>query len=316
MKKNTKIGKMKKVSLRDVWKNEAKDFTSWLFENVEILGEELDMDLTPIEKEGKAGSFSVDIVAEDENGQKVVIENQLGKTNHEHLGKILTYLSNLDAKTAIWISSDPKKEHERAIEWLNEFNPGISFYLVKIEVYKIGVSAPAPKFSITAAPSEEAEFIGKEKKEYAKRHILRKEFWSQLLEKANEKTLLHSNVTPSIYSWIGAGAGRTGISYQYVITNKYGGCEIYFDKGKTFVNPNINKIRFDKLYKNKKQIEKKFNGKLNWERLDSTRASRISVRFHGSGLSNKDNWDKLQDKMIDAMVRLENSFKEFIRRLE
>jgi len=308
------IERIKKVPLREVWKNEARDFTSWLFDNIEILGEELDMDLTAIDKEGDAGSFSVDIIAEDENGQKVVIENQLEKTNHEHLGKILTYLANLDAKIAIWISSNPRQEHERAIDWLNEFGSEIAFYLVQIEAYKIGNSNPAAKFSIIAGPSEESETIGKKKKEYAKRHILRKEFWTVLLEKAKGKTSLHSNISPGIYSWIGTGAGKQGISYNYVITKKYGGCEIYFDKGKDYIKPNINKIRFDKLYKHKNQIEKKFGGKLNWERLDNARASRISIKFKGKGLNDKENWGKLQDKMIDVMIRLERAFKDSIRR--
>lgn len=310
------IGKIKKVPLREVWKDEARDFTSWLFKNIEILGEELDMDLTAIEKEGKAGSFSVDIVAEDSMGQKIVIENQLERTNHEHLGKIITYLANLDAKIAIWISSDPKQEHERAIEWLNEFGPGIDFYLVKVEAYKIGNSDPAPKFSIIAGPSEESEAIGEEKKEYAKRHILRKEFWTKLLEKAKEKTNLHANVTPNIYSWVGAGAGKAGINYNYVVTNKYGKCELYFDKGKGYEKPNINKIRFDNLYRHKNQIEKAFGRKLNWERLDNARASRISIKFEGVGLINKEKWDNLQDKMVDAMVRLEEVFKKYIRELD
>lgn len=314
MKKN-QIEKMKKVTLREVWKNEARDFTSWLFNNIEFLGEELDIDLKAIEQEGGVGSFSVDIIAEDENGQKVAIENQLEKTNHEHLGKLLTYLANLDAKIAIWISSDPRQEHERTIAWLNEFNPGISFYLVKIEAYKIKDSNPAAKFSIIAGPSEESEVIGKKKKEYAKRHVLRKEFWEQLLQKSNKKVSLFNNVSSSIYSWIAAGAGRAGISYQYVITNKYGGCEIYLDKGKQYTSPNINKIRFDKLYKHRRQIERKFKGRLNWERLDNARASRISIKFKGVGLNDKERWEGLQDKMMDAMVRLEYAFKDYIKKL-
>jgi len=315
MENKIKIEKMKKVPLREVWRNEARNFTSWLFDNIEFLGEELDMDLKAIDREGDVGSFSVDIVAEDENGQKVVVENQLEKTNHEHLGKILTYLANLDAKVAIWVSSNPRQEHKRAIEWLNEFGPGISFYLVKIEAYKIGNSAPAAKFSIIAGPSEESEIIGTKKKEYAKRHILRKEFWTQLLQKSNKKLSLFNNVFPNIYSWVGAGAGKAGINYQYVITKKYGGCEIYLDKGKDYVKPNINKIRFDKLYKHKRQIEKKFKGRLNWERLDNARASRISFRFKGMGLNEKENWQGLQDRMIDIMVRMENAFRVYIKEL-
>lgn len=316
MKNKVKIEKIKKVPLRDVWKNEAKNFTLWLFDNIEFLGEELDMDLTAVDREGDAGSFSVDIIAEDENGQKVVIENQLEKTNHEHLGKILTYLANLDAKIAVWVSSNPRQEHERAIDWLNEFGPGISFYLVKIEAYKIGKSNPAAKFSIIAGPSEESEVIGKKKKEYAKRHILRKEFWGELLQKSNKKIPLFNNISPAIYSWVGTGAGKAGINYQYVITNKYAGCELYLDKGKGYEKPNINKNRFDKLYKRKRIIEKKFGGKLSWERLDNARASRISIRFIGSGLYDKENWPKLQDKMVDAMTRMEKSLKGYIKELD
>ena len=142
------IGKIEKVPLREVWKKEAKDFTSWLFDNIEVLGEELDINLTAVKKEKGVGSFSADILAENESGQRVLIENQLEKTNHEHLGKILTYVSNLDAKIAIWLSSSPRPEHERAIEWLNESGVGVDFYLVMIEAYRIGKSEPAPKFTI------------------------------------------------------------------------------------------------------------------------------------------------------------------------
>ena len=92
------IGKIERVPLREVWKKEAKDFTSWLYENLEILDEELDLDLTADEKEKSVGSFSADITAEDTSGLKVLIENQLKKTEHDHLGKILTYISNLEAR--------------------------------------------------------------------------------------------------------------------------------------------------------------------------------------------------------------------------
>lgn len=164
---------------------------------------------------------------------------------------------------------------------------------------------------------EKASEKGKEEeKEYAERHILRKEFWTSLLEKAKEKTDLHSNVSPHIYHWIATGAGKSGIVYGYVITMKNASCEIYFDKGKAYEKPNINKARFDQLYKYKKEIEKEFGGKLNWERLDNRRASRISVKFEGVGLKNKDKWESLQDKMIETMIRLEKAFGTYIKKLK
>ena len=308
-----KIGKIEKVPLREVWKNEARNFNSWLFDNIEILGEELDINLSAIEKEKRIGSFSADIIAENEFGQKIIIENQLEKTNHDHLGKILTYVSNLEVKVAIWISSEPRIEHERAIEWLNESGSGIGFYLIKIEAYKIGNSNPAPKFTIIAEPSEEAEVVGEEKKELAEQSKKRHEFWESLLERSKEKTSLHSNITPNIYTWIGTGAGKAGLSYNYVISNKHGSVELYIDRGKE--SEEENKKIFDELYSHKKEIEKVFGEKLEWQRLDNRRASRIRKIYSYVGLNNRDKWGKLQEDMIDGMIKLEKALNRYISRL-
>jgi len=313
-----KIGRIKYVPLRELWKKEAKGFTKWLGNHIEYLSDVLDFDLTILESEKEVGPFRVDLYAEDDSGDKVIIENQLKKTDHEHLGKVITYLTNLEAKKAIWIASKPIDEHVQAIEWLNQFSPeDVSFYLVKVQAIRIE-SQPlaAPLFTVVKGPTIESTQLGSAKKEYAERHVLRKQFWTQLLDKAKAETDLHSNVSPNIYSWIGQGAGKSGISYNYVVTNKFVACEIYLDRGKKFEEPNINKIRFDKLHKHKDQIEDEFGGKLNWERLDNRRASRISIKFEGKGLKDKDKWDDLQNKMIDAMIRLEKAFGEHIKQLD
>ena len=308
------IGRIERVPLREVWKKEAKDFTSWLFDNLEVLGEELDMDLTADEKEKSVGSFSADITAEDGSGQKVLIENQLEKTDHDHLGKILTYVSNLEAKTAIWISSKPRPEHETAVQWLNETGSDVRFYLVRIEAYRIGKSEPAAKFTVITGPSEKTEIVGEEKKDLAERHRKRHGFWKTLLEKSKRKTSLHSNISPSIYSWIGAGSGKRGLGFNYAVTYKYGQVELYIDRGKE-CNEENKKI-FDNLQSKKTEIEKDFGGKLRWERLDDRRASRISKRFDYAGLNDRDKWDKLQDDMIDGMISLEKTLKKYIRNLK
>lgn len=125
------IGKIKKVSLRELWKKEDKHFTKWLEENIDYLNDVIDIDISIESREENVGPFRVDLYGEDNNGNKVIIENQLEKTDHTHLGQIITYLTNLEAKTAIWISSEPVEEHEKAIEWLNETTPDdISFYLI------------------------------------------------------------------------------------------------------------------------------------------------------------------------------------------
>ncbi len=304
------IGKMEKVDLREVWKNEARDFTSWLFDNIDILGDELNINVTPIEKEKNVGSFSADILAESEEGDPILIENQLQKTDHDHLGKLLTYVSNLEAKKAIWISKEPRSEHERAIEWLNELTSDVDFYLVKIEAYKIGDSDPAPKFTVIAGPTESGKVVGSEKKELAERHKKRLDFWQSLLEKSKVKTSLFSNITSSISSFISTGAGKSGLSYDYNITYKHGTVELYIDRGKELEEEN--KKIFDKFYEHKDEIEKIFGGKLNWQRLDNRRASRICKLYNNVGLNEKEKWDKLQNEMIDDMIKLEKAFKKYI----
>jgi len=150
------IGKLEFVDVRELWANEAKDFTTWLGENLEILGEQIGVGLTFIEREKPAGAFSADILAEDEDGRFAVIENQLGRTDHDHLGKVLTYLANLDAKVAVWIAGDPRPEHINSINFLNEMTPAdTSFYLVKLQAVRISVSPAAPLFTLVAGSEPE-----------------------------------------------------------------------------------------------------------------------------------------------------------------
>ena len=163
------IARLTRVPLRELWAHEARDFTTWLAENLDLLGEALGIPhLTLVQREAAAGVFSADILADDGQERLVVIENQLESTNHDHLGKLITYLSNLDAKIAVWITSAPRPEHERAVHWLNEILPAdMAFYLLQIEAYRIGDSAPAPKFTVVAGPTREARQAGEQKKEFA-----------------------------------------------------------------------------------------------------------------------------------------------------
>ena len=123
------IEKLQRVPLREVWRHEAYDFTQWLQENLDILNDTLDLELTSAEREQAAGAFSIDLVAENNDGQIVIIENQLEKSNHDHLGKLITYLSAREASGAIWIVKEPRQEHINAMAWLNE-SSNADFYLV------------------------------------------------------------------------------------------------------------------------------------------------------------------------------------------
>jgi len=121
------VGKIERVPLREIWAHEAYDFTKWLKDNIDVISDMIDISLFNLEREYKAGSFQVDLVAQDESGNAVVIENQLEKSDHDHLGKLLTYLTAIEAKTAIWIVAYPRPEHVKAISWLNES----SMYVVR-----------------------------------------------------------------------------------------------------------------------------------------------------------------------------------------
>ena len=306
------IGRLKKVPLRELWKHEARSFSLWLAENLDLLNEVVALNLTLLQREAPAGLFSVDILAEDQNGNVVVIENQLEQTNHDHLGKLITYMSNLDAKIAIWISSNPRPEHEKAVHWLNETLPAdTAFYLVKVEAYQIGGSVPAPLFSIVAGPSPESKEIGEKKKELAERHVLRLEFWKELLAKAKVKIHLHDKVSPSTDNWCSAGAGKSGLAYSYVIRMEDAQVEFTIDRG----DQQENKRLFTKLFEKKNEIESTFGAPLDWHQLEDRRVCKIQYVMEGYGLEDKEHWESLQEKMIDSMDRLYKSIQPYISNL-
>lgn len=306
------IGKMERVDLREVWGNEARDFTSWLFDNIEILGEELNISISPIEKEKNVGSFSADILAESEEGDSILIENQLEKTDHDHLGKLLTYVSNLEAKKAIWISKEPRSEHEKAIEWLNELTSDVDFYLVKIEAFRIGDSAPAPKFTIIAGPTESGKVAGKEKKELTERHRQRLKFWEGLLKINKDKTKYFSNCKSQKSYDIYCSSGMPGLSYYYAIKQKSAAIGLSINREKEEKNDNI----FNQLLQNKNEIEKFFGEELSWFNKEGIKSSFIYKEYKYAGIKDEGKWGKLQEKMVDGMVKLTNAFDKYIRELD
>ena len=307
------IGKIQRVPIREVWKHEARDFTPWLQNNIEVLNEILDFEINTAEREQPIGSFSVDLIAEDSSGNPVVIENQFGKSDHDHLGKLLTYLTTIDAKTAIWIAEDPRPEHINTITWLNE-SSSASFYFIKVEAVQIGDSEPAPLFTLIVGPSEEIKKGGVIKKNLAEKDKLRFEFWTLLLKKAKEKTKLHSSISPSIYNWLGASSGIPGLSFNYSIRQHGTSVELYIDKGSD--SKRENKEIFNKLFSSKEEIESALNGKLNWVQSESYRGCSINQKMEMGGYLDKDKWDKIIEVMIDTMIRFVKAFKPHIKKLE
>jgi hypothetical protein len=306
------VGKIERVPLREVWRHEAHNLTTWLEDNIDVLNDALDIELTNVEREQAAGSFSVDLVAEDAAGGTVVIENQLERSNHDHLGKLITYVSFTEARAAVWIVSDPRPEHVRAISWLNE-SGAADFYFVKIEGIKIADSPPAPLLTLIVGPSAEGREVGEAKKERAERYNVRKRFWTGLLELAKTKTKLHSAVSPGEYSWVGAGAGTSGLTFNYTITQYGSTAELYIDRGQGAEEEN--ERIFDLLEAHKAEVETAHGGPLSWERLEGKRACRIAARFETGGYRDESEWPAVQETLIEAMIRLERALRPQLKQL-
>jgi Domain of unknown function (DUF4268) len=311
---DTPIGKLERVALREVWKHEAHSFTQWLEHNIDVLNEALGLTLVNVDREQAAGAFSIDLVAEDEAGGTIIIENQLEKSNHDHLGKLITYLTAMQAKAAVWIVSDPRPEHVAAVAWLNE-SSSAAFYMVKVEAVKIGDSPAAPLFTVIVGPSQETKNVGQAKKEIAERYGVRKRWWTQLVERSATVNKLHAHLTPGQYSWLGTSSGVRGLNLNYVVGQDECGAELYIDRGADAEDEN--KAIFDQLVVHKDQIEKDFGEALSWERLEGRRACRIRYTLTTGGYrSSEDDWPGLQDALITRMDRLEKALRPHLRNLK
>lgn len=306
------IGKLERVALREVWRHEAYDFTRWLQDNIDVLNDALGLSLTNVEREQAAGSFSIDLVAERESGGKVIIENQLERSNHDHLGKVLTYMVAMEAQTAIWIVSEPRPEHVSVIAWLNESSSS-DFYLVKVEAVRIGGSPPAPLLTLIVGPSAETAAVSRSKREYAERHDLRRAWWTRLIARPEARS--HSHVTPGEALYIGVTAGVRGLSWNYIITQNDCGAELYIDRGKG--SEQDNKAIFDQLAIQRNQIERDFGGPLSWDRLDDGRASRIRARVGAGGYrADEGAWEAIQMEQVETMARLRRALEPHVTSLK
>lgn len=308
------VTKLTPVKIKDIWKTEDRDFTPWLVENINLLNEQLGLNIIDPQSETRLVSFKVDIIGEDEQG-KVIIENQFYNSDHDHLGKLITYLSNVnETKKAIWIVEEAKPEHIKAIEWLNQNSTSCLFYLVKIQLFKVDDSQPAAQFSVISGPDESTIAVGKVKKEDTERDHKRFEFWSLFLEKLKNKTSLYSNISPRKNSWIGTGSGTRGIQYNCIVRKTRAAAEIYIDRGKDAqeINNNI----FNELKNNKEQIEKDFGSELVWEDLPNARACRISKSSEIGGWVDEETWDEVHAEMINLVIQLEKTFTPYIKNIQ
>ena len=305
------LGKIKKVSLREIWKHEALDFTSWLAEetNLELLAETLGISLLNPQTEVGVGKFAVDILAEDDLGRSVIIENQLAQTDHDHLGKIVTYAAGLDAKTIVWVVSHARQEHEQAINWLNEnTTEDANFFLIEIEALKIDKSIPAPRFNIVAKPNDWAKTIRQSSSgnKITDTKLKQQAFWEKLKEYGEEHSKYVKSwqkALPQHWMNITIGTSKANLAATTNTRENYVGMELYIHDDKDL---------YGKLYAKHDEIERNLGVSLDWQGLPNKKGSRIIVKEQGDALD-KDQEDRLVEWLHNQAENFTKVFKKYLK---
>ena len=306
-----KIEKLTEVNIKELWKHEQHDFSNWLAkeENIKLIDDIIGLTLVDINKEVYVGSYRCDIVATDETtGDRVIIENQLEASDHDHLGKVITYASGLGAKVAVWIVKQAREEHRSAIEWLNNnTSDDLSFFLLELHAYKIGDSNPAPKFEIVEKPNG---FIKASKKtktsgDIGKAEAERLEFWEAFNDAIirNGKPFNVRKATTDHWYDVAIGTSEAHISITLVNKESVIGVELYI---------NDNKDLFDRLYEQKELIESEIGFTFDWRRLDEGKAARVVHYIKGLDFDNHSNYVELMNEVIDKVIAVRKVFKKFI----
>lgn len=305
------IGKLTEVDVRELWKHEQYDFSNWLAkeENLEYLNDIIGLTLTDVDKEVYVGPYRCDIVAKDEtSGITVIIENQLEGTNHDHLGKIITYASGLNAKVMIWIVKEAKEEHRAAIEWLNNnTNNDVNFFLIEIHAYKIGNSDPAPKFEVVEKPNDfvKRSKVKSDDSDLNKSQGERLAFWEQFNQVVIARGKPFNLRKATTDHWYDVAMGTSDAHIAIDLVNKDGRIVV-----ECYISDN--KDLFDTFSDHKEEIESALGFELIWDRLDGKKASRIKYRIEGLNFDDHSNYNELMNLTIDVAVKMRDTFKKYI----
>ncbi len=318
-----KLGRIQTVDIRTIWKNEAGDFTPWLAEpeNLKLLGEALHLgDLTPQATEYGVGAFSADIVAVDDGGVEVLIENQLEQTDHRHLGQVLTYLAGLNKEEAsvVWVSTHFREEHRAAIDWLNRHtSENFDFFGVEIDLIRIDESAAAPRFNIVAMPNDwekQARQAARQASSDSSTEtgLFYQEYWLALRQAAEK--MGKAGYFPKAWPrhWLPFNIGRSGFHLSVAIqrAERQLRVELYMHQKNT-----PPKQAFRQLEASKAQIEADYGSALDWQELPGRRASRIAVFLGDVDSEARDEWPRQHIWILDQLNRFRSVFSERVKTL-
>ncbi len=312
------LGTLTPVPLRDVWPNEESDFTPWLAKdtNLGILGDELGMSLELLEREARVGPYEADLVCRDTNdGAKVVVENQLGQTDHDHLGKVLTYAAHFGAKVAVWVARSFTEQHREAVDWLNEIGGGgTRFFAVEIELWKIGESSPAPRLNVVAGPR--GMDGGGSRPSLSETQRFRLEFWEGFRDFVSRNgEVVTKTQTPRTDHWLPiAGVRRTGFFIVGIasIAAKGGGHEL---RAELQISGGDADHHFNRLKAHQPAIEDQHEFEpLEWHNPEGVQQRRIYWRLstnieHPDGRTDQYRW------LLERAEALHRLFADRIRNL-
>ena len=314
------LGRLERVDLRDIWVSEATSFTPWLArpENLAVLGEALNIDLELEAQERAVGPFRADILCKDIGTDRwVLIESQLERTDHTHLGQLLTYASGLDAVTIIWIAARFTEEHRSTLDWLNKItDDSFRFFGLEVELWRIGTSSAAPKFNIVSKPNEWSHSVAQAARaiddaELSGTRLMQREYWGALnsaLDAVGGQ--IRGNRKPQLQSWMAYGIGRSDLNLGAVMNNPKQQI-----RAELYIKGDNAKALFKLLREQKDGIERELGYALEWEELPEARDCRIAYYLKDVDPADKTDWSHQHEWLAKRLNEMHRVFAR-VRALE
>lgn len=308
----TPLARLEPVDLHEVWPHEAQNFTPWLAEdeNLQLLGETLGIELESAGTEVSVGAFSADILALDtRNGSKVIIENQLDRTDHSHLGQILTYAAGLDALTVVWIAKRFTDEHRAALEWLNNATTAdFRFFGLEVEVWKIGDSAHAPKFNIVANPNDWAKSVAPIRV-LTPTQRAQLNFWHGFRAYTSGRDTRVRPIAPQPQAFMDMTIGRTGFGLTAVVSSLSAATKQPELRAEFVINGPDATTHFETLRKERDRIHSEMGKELEWHSPSRTRTRKILIRSNVDW-QDSERRDECHAWLLEKLDRLDRVFRD------
>lgn len=312
------LGSLSRVNLRDVWTHEATDFTPWLASsnNLAVMSDAVGLDLELVSQEEFIGPYRADIICKDRlSGQTVLVENQLEKTDHLHLGQILTYAAGIQAKTVIWVASRFTDEHRAALDWLNEItDEDHEFFGLEIELWRIGESPPAPKFNVISSPNEWSRSVKEatsSSKSHGPRQALYLRYWQAFHLYQKEQNPPVKAPKPYPQQWLTFSAGRTAFSFETIVSwEQKISVRLY-----VVCNSPSPKAVFRYFHKRKEEIEAAMGYVLEWTEMPAKKGVGIGLTRHDCDIEDESRWPEYVKWHAQTLKKLDDVFRPMIKSL-